>query len=89
MWHQQNPGGSIAQLHHSMLWQSRRCTEPAPQQQENPEIGSGVSGQNPRDAVVAVGSRGFQVFMSESAAKKLEIYVSQVKTIGCYQNKES
>ena len=53
------------------------------------EISSGVSGQDLHDVVVAVGSRGFQVFMSESAAKKLEIYVSQVKTIGCYQNKES
>jgi len=70
--------------------ESRRCAEPAPRQQENPEIGSGVSGQNPRDVVVAAaGSRGFQVFMSESAAGKREIYVSQVKTIGYYQNKKS
>jgi hypothetical protein len=40
-----------------------------------------VGGQDPRDAVVAVGSHGFQVFVSESAAKKREIYVSQVKTM--------
>ena len=71
-----------------MLWQSRRA-KPVPHQQENPELGSGVGGQNPRDAVVAVGSHGFQVFVSESAAGKREIYVSQVKTIGYYQNKKS
>ncbi len=67
----------------------RRCAKTAPHQQENLEIGSVVNGQNPRDAVVAVGSRGFQVFVSESAAGTREIYVSQVKTIGYYQNKKS
>ena len=33
--------------------ESRRCAEPAPRQQENPEISSGVSGQDPRDVTVA------------------------------------